>query len=104
MWCLKGVGRKCDRVFYPGDSSIASQAPQMLDSLPTRSGEIILTNMMQSASLTLRIMKSLYRWADLNAPGEAATYSDDESLKLIEDSAVTAEHFVDMLPVDMSLW
>jgi hypothetical protein len=94
MWCLKGVGRKCDRVFYPGDSSIASQAPQMLDSLPTRSGEIILTNMMQSASLTLRIMKSLYRWAD----------SDDESLKLIEDSAVTAEHFVDMLPVDMSLW
>jgi hypothetical protein len=94
MWCLKGVGRKCDRVFYPGDSSIASQAPQMLDSLPTRSGEIILTNMMQSASLTPRIMKSLYRWAD----------SDDESLKLIEDSAVTAEHFVDMLPVDMSLW
>jgi hypothetical protein len=94
MWCLKGIGRKCDRVFYPGDSSIASQAPQMLDSLPTRSREIILTNMMQSASLTLRIMKSLYRWAD----------SDDESLKLIEDSAVTAEHFVDMLPVDMSLW
>jgi hypothetical protein len=49
-------------------------------------------------------MKSLYRWADLDAPGEAATYSDDESLKLIEDSAVTAEHFVDMLPVDMYLW
>jgi hypothetical protein len=42
----------------------------MLDSLPTRSQEIILTNMKQSASLTLGILKSLYPRADLDAVGE----------------------------------
>jgi hypothetical protein len=41
----------------------------------------------------------------LDAAGEGfvATYSDDEDLKLVEDSAVTERHIVDMLPVDMSL-
>jgi hypothetical protein len=80
-------------------------APQMLDSLPSRSWEIILTKMKQSASLTLGILKSLYPRADLDAAGEgfAVTYSDEEALKLIEDSAVMAGHIVDMLPIDMSL-
>jgi hypothetical protein len=77
----------------------------MLDNLPTRSREIIIANMKQSVSLSLRILKSLYPQANLDATGEgfAATCSDNEALKLIEDSTVAAEHIVDMLPVDMSL-
>jgi hypothetical protein len=77
----------------------------MLDSLSTRSREIILANMNQSASLTLSILKSLYPRADLDKMGEgfATTYSDEEALKLIEDFAMTAGHIVDMLGVDMSL-
>jgi hypothetical protein len=62
----------------------------MLDSQPTRSQEIILTNMRQLASLTLRILKSLYPWANLDVAGEGftVTCSDKEALKLSEDSAV----------------
>jgi hypothetical protein len=61
--------------------------------------------MKQLASLTLRILKSLNPRADLDAAGEgfAATCSDDEALKLVEDLAVTVGHIVDMLLVDMSL-
>jgi hypothetical protein len=77
----------------------------MLDSLPMRSQEIILTNMRQSVSLTLRMLKSLYSRADLDAAGEGftVTCSDEEALKLVDDSAVTARQDVDMLGVDMSL-
>jgi hypothetical protein len=91
--------------FYPGKSSSAMRAPQMLDSMLTSSLEIILANMKQSASLTPRILKSLYLRANLDVIGEGfvAIYSDDESLKLAEDSAVMAEHIVDILPVDMSI-
>jgi hypothetical protein len=61
--------------------------------------------MKQSMSLTLRILKSLYPRVDLDAAGEgfAATSSDDEALKLVEDSTVMEEHIVDMLLVDMSI-
>jgi hypothetical protein len=74
-------------------------------SLPTRSQEIILTNMKQSASLTLGILKSLYLRANLDAADEgfAATCSNDEALKLIEDSTIMAGRIVDMFPVDMSI-
>jgi hypothetical protein len=77
----------------------------MLDSLPTRFQEIILTNMRQSMSLTLGILNSLYPRADLDVVGEgfAVTCNDEEALKLIEDSAVTAGRVVDMLGVEMSL-
>jgi hypothetical protein len=77
----------------------------MLDSLSTRYQEIILANMRQLASLTLGILKSLYPWTDLDAVGEGfvATCSDEEALKLVEDSAVTVGQVVDMLGVDMSL-
>jgi hypothetical protein len=56
-------------------------------------------------SLTLGIMKSLYPRADLGAAGEgfAVTCSNEEALKLIEDSSATAGQIVDMLGVDMSL-
>jgi hypothetical protein len=77
----------------------------MLDNLMTRSRENILTNMKQLASLTLSISMSLYPRANLDVAGEGfvATCSDDEALKLIEDSAMMVGHIVDMLPVDMSL-
>jgi hypothetical protein len=77
----------------------------LLDSLPTRSQEIILANIKQSASLTFGILKSLYPQVDLDAVGEgfATTCSDKKALKLVEDSAVTAGHIMDMLGVDMSL-
>jgi hypothetical protein len=91
--------------FYPSESSSGSRAPQMLDSLLTGSWEIILINMKQSASLTLGILKFLYPQADLDAAGEGfvSTCSDEEALKLIEDSTVTMGHIVDMLGVDMPL-
>jgi hypothetical protein len=61
--------------------------------------------MRQSASLTLGILKSLYPRADLDAAGEgfAATCSNEEALKLVEDSVVMAGQIVDMLGIDMSL-
>jgi hypothetical protein len=91
--------------FYPGESSSSAHAPQMLDSLPNQSWEIILVNMWQSASLTLGILKSLYPRADLDAAAEgfAVTCSDEEALKLVEDSAVMTRQIVDMLGIDMSL-
>jgi hypothetical protein len=63
----------------------------MLDSLPTRSQEIVLANMRQSASLTLGILKSLYPRDDLHAvcEGFAMTCSDEEALTLVKDSTVT---------------
>jgi hypothetical protein len=90
--------------FYPSDSSTTAQAPQMLDSPLTQSQEIILANMKQLASLTLRILKSLYPWGNLDTVGEcfAATCSDNEALKLVEDSVVTTEYIIDVLQVDMS--
>jgi hypothetical protein len=70
-----------------------------------RSRGIILTNMRQSASLTLGILKSLYPRANLDMAGEgfAMTCSNEEALKLVEDSAVMAGLVVDMLGMDMSL-
>jgi hypothetical protein len=77
----------------------------MLDNLLTRPQENILANMKQLVSLTLGILMSLYPRADLDAPGEgfAATCSDEEDSKLIEDSVVAVGHIKDMLGVDMSL-
>jgi hypothetical protein len=61
--------------------------------------------MRQLTSLTLGILKSLYPRANLDATGEGfvETCSDEEALKLVEDSAKIASHVVDMLGVDMSL-
>jgi hypothetical protein len=77
--------------FYSGESSSGACAPHMLDSLLIRSQKIILTNMRQSVSLTVRILRSLYPWVDLDAVGEdfMVTCSNEEDLKLIEDSTVT---------------
>jgi hypothetical protein len=60
--------------------------------------------MKQAASLTLGILKSLYPRADLDAAGDdfAVTCIGGEALKLVEDSALTVERIVDMVPIDMS--
>jgi hypothetical protein len=102
---LKAMVDNVVAFFYPGESSSGTRAPQMLDSLSTRSREIILTNMRQSASLTLGILKSLYPRADLDAAGEgfAVTCSNEEALKLVEESTIMTGHIMDMLGVDMSL-
>jgi hypothetical protein len=78
--------------FYPSESSSNAHAPQMLYSLPNSSRVIILANMRQSTSLTLGIPKSIDSQADLDAAGEgfAASCSDEEALKLVEDSAKIA--------------
>jgi hypothetical protein len=91
--------------FYLGETSTTACTPQMLDNLSTRSREIIIANTKQLVSLNLRILKSLYPRADFDTVGEGfvTTCSDDEGLKLVEDSAVTAEHIVDMLQVDISI-
>jgi hypothetical protein len=90
--------------FYAGESSSKVRAPKMLDNLPTRSREIILMNMRLSASLTLRILRSLYPGANLDVAGVGFTMtcSDGEALMLVEDSDVMMGHIVDMLGIDMS--
>jgi hypothetical protein len=61
--------------------------------------------MRQSASLTLRILKSLYPRAELDVASEGfvVTCSDEEVLKLVEDSDVMVGQIVDMVGVDKSL-
>jgi hypothetical protein len=61
--------------------------------------------MRQLESLAFGVLKSLYPWADLYMASEGfvVTCSDNEALKLIEDSAIIAGHIVDMLLVDMSV-
>jgi hypothetical protein len=60
--------------------------------------------MRQLASLTLRILKSLYPRANLDAAGEGftTTCTEDKATKLIEDSVVTSSQIMEMLPVNMS--
>jgi hypothetical protein len=56
---LKAMVENVIAFFYPGESSTGSRAPLMLDSLLTRSQEVILANKKQSTSLALEILKSL---------------------------------------------
>jgi hypothetical protein len=80
--------------FYPDDPASTARAPH----------EVTLANMRWSASLTLRILKFLYPRADLDASGEGfmVTYTEEEATKLVEDSTVTVNQIVEMLPVNMS--
>jgi hypothetical protein len=61
--------------------------------------------MKQAMSLTLGILKSLYPRANLDGVGDifAVMCTDEEALKLVEDSALTTDRIVDMIRVDMSL-
>jgi hypothetical protein len=60
--------------------------------------------MKQLMSLTLGILKSLYPQADLDTVGEGFTMicTNEEVLKLVEDSTVTADRVIEFLLVDMS--
>jgi hypothetical protein len=54
--------------------------------------------------MSLRILKSLYHRANLDAAGDdfAVTCTSEESLKLVEDSTLMVDCIVDMVLVDMS--
>jgi hypothetical protein len=96
--------KKAVSFFYPKESSSDVWAPQLLDGLPNWCREVILDNIKQAASLTLGILNYLYPWANLDVVGDdfVATCTDEEALKLVEDSALTADRIVDMVPVHMS--
>jgi hypothetical protein len=57
--------------------------------------------MKQAVSLTLGILKSLYPRVDLDVAGDgfAATYTDEEGLKLVKDSTLTVDRIVEMVLV-----
>jgi hypothetical protein len=97
---LKAMVKKAVSFFYPKDPSSDTRTPQLLDGLPNRCWEVILTKMKQAVSLTLRILKSLYPRADLDAVGDdfAMTCTGEEALKLVD----SADRIVDMAPIDMS--
>jgi hypothetical protein len=64
----------------------------LLDMLPTRYQEIIISNMRKTSSLTLSILKSLYPQADLDAVGEGfATTCTEKRLT----------HVIEMLLINM---
>jgi hypothetical protein len=90
--------------YYPVDPASASRATKLLEGLPTQSQEVIFANMKKATSLTLRILKSLYPQANMDAMGKdfAATCTDDEANKLMEDSTMMACQIMEMFLVDMS--
>jgi hypothetical protein len=98
---MKMSVKKVISFFYPKASSLDARAPQLLDGLPNRCKAVIVANMKQAVSLTLGILKSLYPCADLDVAGEgfAVTCTDEEGLKLMVDSAFTADHIVEMVPI-----
>jgi hypothetical protein len=59
--------------------------------------------MKQAASLTLSVLKSHYPQAVLDTTGDgfAVSCTEEDDLKLMEDSALEADHIVDMVPVHM---
>jgi hypothetical protein len=96
--------KKAVSFFYPKDPSSGTRTPQLLDGQPNRCREVILANMKQAVSLTLGVLKSLYPQADLDVAGDSFVMActSEEALKVVEDSALTVGHIVDMVPVDMS--
>jgi hypothetical protein len=89
---------------YPEYPDSAARAPVLLDMSSTLSWEVILSNMRKTSSLTLRVMKSLYPRADLDAVGEGfmVTCTEEEANKLVEDSTMKVTQDIKMLPIDMS--
>jgi hypothetical protein len=98
---MKAMVKKVISFFYPKASSSDARAPQLLDGLSNRCREVIVANMKQSVSLTLRILMSLHHHANLDIVGDgfAVTCTNEEGLKLMEDSALTANHIVEMVSV-----
>jgi hypothetical protein len=101
---LKVMVKKVVSFFYPKDPSSDAGTPQLINVLPNRCQDANLVNMKQAVSLTLSILKSLYPRADLDVAGDgfAVTCTGEESLKLMKDSAFTADYIIDMVHIDMS--
>jgi hypothetical protein len=72
--------------------------------LAARSREVITSNMRKASSLTLRILKSLYPKANLDATGEGftATCSEEEATDLVQIFMESATRVIEMIPIDMS--
>jgi hypothetical protein len=72
--------------------------------LPTRSRQVIISNMRKASSLTLRILKSLYPKVELDIAGEGfvATYMEEEDSDLIQSFIETGSQVIVTIPVDMS--
>jgi hypothetical protein len=72
--------------------------------LAARSREVITSNMRKASSLTLRILKSLYLKANLDAAGEGftATCSEEEATNLVQSFMESATRVIEMIPIDMS--
>jgi hypothetical protein len=101
---LKAVAENVVAYFHPQDSDMASRTLELLDMLPTRSWEVITSNMRKASSLTLGILKSLYPKADLDATDEGftATSSEGEATNLVQSFIETATRVTEMIPIDMS--
>jgi hypothetical protein len=97
---MKAMVKKVISFFYPKASSSDVRAPQLLDGLLNQC-EVIVANKKQTVSLTLRILKSLYPCVDLDVAGDGfvATCTDEEGLKLVEDTTLTTDRIVEMVPV-----
>jgi hypothetical protein len=67
---LKAMVDNAVAYFYPDDPASADRAPLLLDRLPTRSHEVILSHMRKVSGLTLGILKLLYPRVDFDAAGE----------------------------------
>jgi hypothetical protein len=97
---LKTIAENGVHYFYPKHSDAVQRTPELLDSLPTRSREMVQTNMLKACNLTLAILKSLYPRVDLEAAGEefAVICSDEEAKDLVKNFLDTATKIVEMIP------
>jgi hypothetical protein len=98
---LKIVSKNVIKYFYPQDSDVVWQAPELLDLLLTRSQEVIHSNMRNASSLTLGTLKSLYPKADLGATGEGftPTCTEEEANELVRSFLETVTWIIEMIPL-----
>jgi hypothetical protein len=96
---LKVIDENVVAYFYPQNSDTTSRAPELLDMLPTRSREVITSNMRKASTLTLGILKSLYPKVDIDPAGEgfATTCSKEEATDLVQSFLETATQVIEMI-------
>jgi hypothetical protein len=72
--------------------------------LPTRSPEVIISNMRKASRLILWILRSLYPRAELDTAGEgfAASCTEEEVSDLGQSFVETMTQVIEMIPVEMS--
>jgi hypothetical protein len=101
---LKAMAKNVIAYFYPQDSDSVIQATELLDMLPTRSHEVIISNMRKASSLTPGILMSFYPRANLDAVGEgfAASCAIEEVGDLVQSFIEIATQVIEMIPVSTS--